>query len=196
VVLLWHPDGVRGLLFVCTANRARSALAELVARAELDRAPGGAGIDVASAGTWTPGGQPMWSPAAAEATRRGLRPDAFVSRPLSDQVVADAAVVLTATRALRDEVVSARPALLRRTFTWRELAWLFGAVTPDWHGLAPAERPAALPGYVARSRGQVPAPAGSDIDVEDPAGRPPEVMRVVADQTVHAVTVIVSGLCP
>ncbi len=182
-------------MFVCTANRARSPLAELMARSRLDALPGGAEIAVGSAGTWTPGGQVMWPAAAQEASRLGLDPTGFVSRPLSDAVVADAAVVLTATRALRDEVVAARPRLLRRAFTWRELAWVLTNVAPDWAGIPVPERPARLPDVVASARGRFPARPGDDLDVRDPAGRSPEVMLSAVEQTSDAVARIVEALC-
>jgi protein-tyrosine phosphatase len=186
---------VGGLLFVCQANRARSPIAELTARCTLAAQPGGAGITVGSAGTWTPGGEPMIRTAAEEAARRGLDPSGFVSRPLTDDLIGAADVVLLATRALRDEVVAARPALLRRAYTWRELAWVLTNVQPDWTGVPPADRPARLPAVVVSARGRFPALPGPDLDVDDPAGRSPEVMRVAADQTVAAVVRIAEALC-
>jgi protein-tyrosine phosphatase len=186
---------VQRIVFVCTANRARSPLAELMARNRLDALPGGDRITVGSAGTWTPGGQSIWPAAGEEASRRGLDPSGFVSRPLSDAVVADAAVVLTATRALRDEVVAARPRLLRRAFTWCELAWVLANVTPDWAGLPAAERPGRLPDVASAARGRFPALPGGDLDVADPAGRSADVMRSAADRTSAAVTTIVEALC-
>lgn len=186
---------VGGLLFVCQANRARSPIAELTARRTLDALPGGTDIAVGSAGTWTPGGEPMIRAAAEEAVRRGLDPAPFVSRPLTDGLLGDADVVLFATRALRDEVVSARPALLRRAYTWRELAWVLTNVQPDWTGVPPADRTAGLPDVVVAARGRFPALPGPDLDVEDPAGRSPEVMRAAADQTVAAVVRIAETLC-
>lgn len=185
---------VGGLLFVCTANRARSPLAQLVARRLLDQVPGGGDVAVSSAGTWTPGGEAMWPPAAAEVRRLGLDPDGFVSRPISDAVVADADVVLAATRALRDEVVTRWPRLIRRCFTWRELAWLIEAVPPEWDSDDLGSRVAALPVVAARNRGRVPAPRGADLDVEDPAGRRPEVMRATSDLTVTALGSLVAAV--
>lgn len=186
---------VGGVLFVCQANRARSPIAELVARHLLDGLPGGAQIAVASAGTWTRGGEPMIGTAVQEAVRLGLDPAGFLSRPLSDALVDDADVVLTATRALRDEVVSARPRLLRRTYTWRELAWVLANVAPAWGDVPPAQRPARLPDVVVSVRGRFPAPPGADLDVDDPAGRPPEAMRSAAALTVDAVGTITGALC-
>jgi len=185
---------VSGLLFVCLANRARSPLAELMTRALLDQAPGGSQIAVSSAGTWTPGGEPMWPPAAAEATRLGLDPTGFRSRQLTPDIADDVDVVLAATRDLRDKLISGQPSLLRRCFTWRELAWNLAAAPPAWDGVAWADRLGALPEVVARSRGRIPAPPADALDVEDPGGRRPKVLREASAQTLNAVRTITAAL--
>jgi hypothetical protein len=110
-------------------------------------------------------------------------------------VLADVDVVLAATRALRDEVVGSRPRLVRRCFTWRELAWLLNVRPPIWDADADlATRVAELPEVAARSRGRAPAPRGVDLDVEDPAGRRPDVLLAGSDQTIRAIQAIVVAL--
>ncbi len=183
-----------GVLFVCAANRARSPWAELMTRALLDTVPGGADVDVASAGTWTRGGEPMWGPAADELRARGLDPTAFRSRLLTPAIATGADLVLAATRALRDDVVAAVPAVLPRAFTWRELAHLVAAVPPQWSQEPLTERVPRLAEHGRRARGAVAAPAAAALDVEDPAGRSRDVVRRCADETLDAVAVIVTAL--
>jgi protein-tyrosine phosphatase len=176
------------------ANRCRSALAELITREQLE-SRGLAAIPVASAGTWTRGGEPIWPAAGAEARRRGLDPDRFRSRLVNPALVREADLVLAATRALRDEVVAQAPFALRRTFTWRELAWLLDGVAPgDVPGQAPLERLQAIPGIAATRRGHLVPPPGDAFDVEDPVGLPPTHLPIAAHQIDDAVTVLVGVL--
>ncbi len=154
------------------ANRARSALAELIT---LDRlaahgVPGA--IEVGSAGTWTRGDEPIWPAAGEEARHRGLDPSAFRSRRLTAGLVRDADLVLAATRALRDEVITLAPAAMRRCFTWLELAWLLDGLAPqDLPGDSPADRLRAVPATAAGRRGHLVAPSGSSLDIADPVNR-------------------------
>ncbi|WP_158220386.1 low molecular weight phosphatase family protein [Kineosporia sp. A_224] len=183
-----------GVLFVCAVNRARSPWAELACRALLAQVPGGADVAVASAGTWTRGGEPMWGPAAQEAWSRGLDPEGFTSRMLTPAIAGEASVVLAATRALRDEVICSVPTVLARTFTWRELAWLVTAQPPVWAGESLPERLRLLPEHARRARGAVAAPPPAALDVDDPAGRSAATVRRCADETFTAVTTIVGAL--
>lgn len=189
-----HDALVPGMLFVCVANRARSAWAEVYARAVFDQVPGGAGVEVASAGTWTRGGEPMWPPAAEEALAQGLDPTGFRSRLLTPQFVVDADVVLAATRALRDEVIGVVPAARSKVYTMRELAWLVSAVPADWHSKPLAERVQLLPEHARRARGRVAAPPAASLDIEDPAGRSRDVVRQRAGETFATVGALTSAL--
>ena len=186
-----------GLLFVCAANRARSVWAELAARRLLDRIPGGVEVEVGSAGTWTRGGEPMWPPAAQEALFRGLEPAGVRSRLLTPQLAEASDVVLAATRAIRDDVVAAAPAVVDRAFTWRELDRLLAAAPPAWGDAAPVDRVRSLAAHGRRARGLVPAlPDPAALDVDDPAGRSAETVRRCADETFVAVARIVAALTP
>jgi protein-tyrosine phosphatase len=154
-------------------------------------------VVVGSAGTWTPGGEPMWPSAAQEVLARGLSPEGFVSRRLTPALVQDADVVLAATRALRDEVVTLVPAALRKTFTWRELAWLVeGLSGGDVPGGSPAERLRSLPVVVGSRRGHLIPPPGEDLDIEDPVGQPAAAVSVAADAILAAALVISEQLRP
>lgn len=155
-----------GILHVCTANRCRSAVAERLTRAAL---PGD--VPVTSAGLRAVPGQDIWPEAAQELERRGVSALGFDSHPLHPALVAGADVVLTATRAQRDQVVAEHPAALRRTFTWRELAWLVRGMTPaDLAGGTAAARIAELPVVAGRRRGAAAPPSPQLLDVADPVG--------------------------
>ncbi|GAA1890920.1 hypothetical protein [Lapillicoccus jejuensis] len=188
------------LLFVCSANRARSVLAELHARRLLLRydAPS---LTVASAGTEAVAGEPVWPPAMLAARGAGLDPSAHRSRPLAASLVAEADLVLTATRAQRD-AVRARFADLpgvagtaSKVLTWRELEGVLEHVTPQWGDVPLEQRPALVPAFVAHYRGGLPTPTPTDLDALDPSGRGPQAMAAVARQTQDAVRLLVEALC-
>ena len=77
-------------------------------------------------------------------------------------------------------MVADQPAARDRVLTWRELAWTFGQVAPQWQGMPLGERPAAVPGFVRHYRGRVHAPPAEAYDVADPAGAPAHVMDEAA----------------
>jgi protein-tyrosine phosphatase len=169
---------VGGVLHVCTANRCRSAIAELMMRMSLPDGPA-----ITSAGTYTRGGEGVWPGAAMELERLGVATSAFVSRRLEPAMVADADLVLTATREHRDQVVATSPAMWRRVFTWRELAWLLhGVQRSDIPGESAPERLRAMAATATSRRGQLVAPAPGLLDVPDPVDGPPAaVVQAVAD---------------
>ncbi|MEO3935635.1 hypothetical protein V3N99_02640 [Dermatophilaceae bacterium Soc4.6] len=183
------------LLFVCVANRARSPLAQLIAQERLGAHPQGHEITVASAGVWTAGDEPMWPPAAAAARALTLDPAPFRSRQITSAIVADSELVLAATRTIRDGVVAANPKARDRVLTWRELAWVFSQVAPDWQGLPLAQRPQRLPAFVSHYRSRITWPPGEQLDVQDPAGAPSRVMAEASALTLSAVDLVVAGLC-
>jgi protein-tyrosine-phosphatase len=90
---------------------------------------GGESVLVMSAGIRATAGEPMQPRAIDELTRRGISSDGFRSTPLDLGVVGHAHLVLTATRSQRDQLVASVPGALKKTFTWRELAWLLSDST-------------------------------------------------------------------
>ena len=120
------------VLVVCEGNLCRSPLAERLLTSRL----AGAEVRVASAGVHAVVGAPMDASAAAELTRLGGDPSEFEARQLTASMATEADLVLTATRAIRGQVVATAPAALKRTFTLLELAALLEA--PPWDG--PRER--------------------------------------------------------
>src|SRR5688500_16414754 len=95
----------------------------------------------------------------------GVEPDAFEARRLSEQMLKEADLILSMTRAQRGLGVEVWPLAVRRAFTLREFARLLSCVDPSALPKgAPAERlRAAIPLAVAqRSREQAP-PDEDDI---------------------------------
>jgi protein-tyrosine phosphatase len=99
----------------------------------------------------------------------------------------EARLVLTATRAIRGQVVATAPAALKRTFTLLELAALLEA--HPWGEGDAADVVARAADWRASVSG-----LGSDLDVPDPIGRSPQVHRAAADLADRATRVIAAWL--
>lgn len=178
---------VPGILHVCTANRCRSVIAERLMR---DALPGD--VPVTSAGTRARPGEPIWPGAAVELDRRGVSSFGFASHPVEIPLLRGADLVLTATRAHRDEVVAAFPAVLRRTFTWRELAWLVsGLRRGDVPGRTAAERLAALAPLAGSRRGLLQPPPPDLFDIADPVGGPDGAVAAAAAEIEQALAPVI-----
>ncbi|TFB71830.1 hypothetical protein E3O06_11235 [Cryobacterium glaciale] len=121
------PTGlsVPHILIVCTGNICRSPLAEQVLRARLLAA--GSGVTVASAGTQAVVGGAMTPEAAALALKLGSASTVHTPRQLTADMLAQADLVLTATRDHRRDVVTLFPKATRYTFTLNQFARLVDA---------------------------------------------------------------------
>ena len=108
------------VLVVCEGNLCRSPLAERLLTSRLAES----GVRVSSAGVHAVVVAPMDASAAAELTRLGGDPTEFEARQLTASMATEADLVLTATRAIRGQVVATAPSALKRTFTLLELAAL------------------------------------------------------------------------
>lgn len=154
------------VLYVCTANIARSAYAEVItANAGFD------GLEVGSAGTHGWVDHPMYEHMAAELVRRGVDPSGFRSRRLTPALVDAADLVLTMSATHRDFVLQERPNAVTRTFTLGQLARALDDVPREVTGLE----------AVAAGR-RLRATADAADDVEDPYGRGPAAAAVAADR--------------
>jgi low molecular weight protein-tyrosine phosphatase len=107
------------ILTVCTGNVCRSPAVERLLATRL-----GPTVSVSSAGTHALVGQPIAAPMAALLQQAGVQPTPFEARRLSEQMLKDADLILTMTRAQRGLVVELLPRAVRRTFTLREFARL------------------------------------------------------------------------
>jgi protein-tyrosine phosphatase len=170
------------ILLVCLGNVCRSPLAERVLRMRLDELLGerASMVEVSSAGVRALVGHPMDDRAAAELVRLGGDPEGFAATQLTENMVKDADVVLTASTTVRSLVLAQAPRAMSRTFTIREFASLISADGPR-----PLE--GDLVAHAASLRGSVPV---IDFDVRDPIGQSRRVHRRVADLLDESCTTI------
>lgn len=182
------------MLFVCTGNVNRSALAEVLLRGWADwfLSPAVAGsLQVMSGGLAAPVGRSMSRRAQAVATAFGGDGSAHRVTQLTEAAVQAADLVLVASRSQIDGVLGFAPSALNRTFTIREAA----RIAATW---APVPPPRTLGELRARaaelSRLRVPqAPAGDD-DIVDPEGAPDEAYERMVQEEVPALARIAAGL--
>ncbi|MGJ6964068.1 hypothetical protein ACSDR0_19345 [Streptosporangium sp. G11] len=164
----WEPAGARfRILFVCTGNVCRSPLAERLTRSALGPCPA---VQVVSAGTHAQPGLEMTGHARRTLVRLGGDPTDFGSRLLVPELVADADLVLTATRGHRAESVAMHLAAVTRTFTIAEFGTLVRAVPPEeiTRHRDPVRRARALVDEARALRGLVRV---DRFDIADPYGR-------------------------
>lgn len=110
------------ILMVCTGNICRSPLAEQLLRAQSHAA--GLPISVSSAGTGAMVGRPMTPQAAELSAHYGALFTDHAPTQLTEAVIANADLILTATREHRAAVVSMYPKSIRSTFTLTQFARL------------------------------------------------------------------------
>lgn len=158
------------VLVVCTGNICRSpAVQHLLAR-ELDGT-----VTITSAGTHGLPGWPVDDRMAAKLADDGVDASAFRSRPLTEQMMADADLVLTLTAAHRAPALDLFPAAVRRTMTLGELSRLATEVPPgSVVGDTDAERLATLVPAALAQRHRF-LGDGRDDDVPDPYQRSDDV---------------------
>ncbi|OMQ16703.1 hypothetical protein A7K94_0200785 [Modestobacter sp. VKM Ac-2676] len=176
------------MLFVCTGNICRSAMAERLARAYLDDALGddAAAIVLRSAGTQAVVGSAMHPDSSLVLAGFGGDPSGFTARQLVDDMAIDADLTLALTRNHRRAVLKAAPRALSRTFTLREAADLAGLLKEDGElpGGTFAARCRALVGALAAARSGRSSSAAEDI--ADPIGGPVEVHQQVGEEIAAA----------
>jgi protein-tyrosine phosphatase len=162
------------VLFVCTGNICRSALAERLGRAYLDdRLGDDAGcIRIASAGIGAVVGSGMHPDSALVLTGFGGDPAGFVARQVDERAITEADLVLTMTRQHRRAVLQAIPRALNKTFTLREAADVAAQLDGDVLGEDLAERARDLVRQLATSRSRR---SHEDDDVPDPIDQPLDV---------------------
>lgn len=181
------------LLVVCTGNVCRSPAIEALLRTEI----GPGGVAVQSAGTRALVGEPI-QPSMERLLRGvGVSAEKFAARLLNESMVAQANLILTATREHRALVVEESPAALRRTFSVREFARLASRVEVEriesagGFDATAAERLAALVPLAAAHRSQVSA----DLDdIVDPYKRNDAVYLESFSQICEAVGTIVRAV--
>jgi len=199
------------ILVVCTGNICRSPVAERLLQAKLDDL--GIPAIVHSAGTQSMVGHDMTPEAAQLATHYGADASQHRSQQLTEQLITDADLVLTATREHRSKVVSLYPRASRYSYTLNQFARLLptaleslgeaAAVEPvetptpvvelvETPQPEPATQLRALIAEVSATRGFSPPPFHpDDDDIEDPYRQSTAVyarVGVILNNTVTQIT--------
>ena len=160
------------LMFVCTANRCRSPMAEVLAKQLLTQRHLDA--EVVSAGRLE-GGVEASAGAVAVMKRRGLDLSGHTSARLDSDTLAHADLVLVMERAHLSDVYQTQPEALGRSFTLGEFPSLLQAITVPARGPAPDDdaqraRQRIVLADGARDRMRILVDDNS-TDIADPMGR-------------------------
>lgn len=158
------------ILTVCSYNRARSVMAELL----LARATAGMDIAVSGAG-FNSEGEPPLAATIAALRRYDLDAIDYRSTRLTPAAAAAAGLVLTAERMHVIRIVGDQPDLLRRTWTFPEFV-----LAAEAHGPREDQDLAAWVDAVGRDRTHASFLARPIPEIADPAGRPDAAFRDTA----------------
>lgn len=180
------------ILVVCTGNVCRSPYIHLRLAAELD----GLGIEVTSAGTGALAGWPVDPGSVALLVAAGIDSTAFRARQLTVDMIEDADLVLTATRAHRRAVVQEAPLGLRKTFALVDFADLVADVQPQEveaargrSGVGKLVAAAGARRHLVHAR-----PEDDDADIVDPFKMGPEVFAQMEREITPSLDAVVDRL--
>jgi protein-tyrosine phosphatase len=181
------------ILIVCTGNICRSPAVERLLASQFANDDG---VSITSAGVGAVVGAPIAPGMASLLVAEGADVSGFAARQVTEQMLRSSHLVLALTRAHRSRIVDLAPAVVRRTFTLRELARLASGVDP---ALLPsgtlAQRCAALLPLATSGRRGIPVAPGDD-DVVDPWGGTDTLYEESFDQLASAVQSIISVVVP
>jgi protein-tyrosine-phosphatase len=184
------------VLFVCEANRSRSPVAEALWARETTRL--GIGARASSAGIHALTGERASHQMSWAAARHGLDLTAHRSRPLDEDTVAAADLILPMTRDQADHIGMHHRRVADRLFLVGELAELLrmdqgDPTLPDHARLAPRDDhrgPAArLPDVVRVAHARRLMRGMQDDDVTEPGEDPAAVDDVIARLAVDVITI-------
>ena len=183
------------ILVVCTGNICRSPLAEWLLAKELAL---GDLVTVVSAGTSAmvshDAPDEIWKVAAGYGVNRKA---AHFARQLSSEMIADADLILSATREHRADVARLYPKSAAYSFTLRQFARLVGQLETPFASemLSPVLALRAVVAEVAANRGAFAPPVDpSDDDVADPFRRSVEDYARAGRQ-IHDAVATISTVC-
>jgi protein-tyrosine phosphatase len=171
------------VLFVCIGNVCRSPVAERLMDKRLQQAGTRDSFAVASAGTRALVGHQMRPESRTELEKLQGSAEGFVARRLDQGLLTSADLVLAATTEVRGTALEEAPTVLRRAFTWKELAALVAGKS--------AESPAELVSDASARRFEV---AHLDLDTDDPINQGADVHARVVAEIDRAVTTIALAL--
>lgn len=177
---------VTDILFVCEGNLCRSLLAERLLETAL-RGEDVSSLTIASAGTRAAPHLEVPHEIDALLRRYGADTRSHTPRPLTDSLVQEASLVVTATREQRTAVVRAHPPAVQYTYTLRQLERRLRLAEQagrlDIDRSAPASERLSQLVDVVRSQQDPPTGRPASDDVVDPYGWPADVFDETARQT-------------
>jgi protein-tyrosine-phosphatase len=188
--------------FVCEANQARSPVAAALFGAELARRAPSQGWTVDSSGVFAPPGVPAMARMQELTGARGIDLSAHRSRPLDEQGIAVADLLLTMTRKQADLIGLRATGVVTRCFVLDELVALLDAVAtvpirtdadgggPAITGLPADPRERVLAAH-ARRPFRMPSP---DDDIGDPLPHSSITPEAAFDRIDRAVTALAALL--
>ena len=157
------------ILAVCTGNICRSPAIERL----LDHQLSGSAV-VASAGTMAVVGAPIAEPMAQLLTGVDVPASGFAARRITQWMIDEADLILTASTEHRSAVVSLQPLAMKKTFTLLEFAGTMPHVSDSVAHLPLDERLPALAHHAYHARPHLRF-AREQIDIPDPYGRSEDV---------------------
>lgn len=125
---------MRSILFVCTANRFRSPIAEAAFAREVVNRGDESAVQVSSAGTWTVSGQPPTSDAIQQAKKYALNLTLHKSRLITENILSESDLILVMEANHKEALAHEFPTSADRIYLLAEAANRTPYDIPDPYG--------------------------------------------------------------